>query len=169
MTFTNKYLKCVLPTLPEILLSRAAFLITTQKPSGNLNQSNIFSQRVLSPKNYTKHNNKNTYTFTTAIIIWELLPSALFQKPHSFLSVISITISKTGSNKRFMHQSLWKKKKRKNLICADLLVSESAVTVFNCQSYRVLTVVLQRRKHMQAQLVKACLLNSTLSYTDFLV
>lgn len=46
----------------------------------------------------------------------------------------------------------------KKVICIDLLVSVSAVTVFNCQ-YCALAALPRRRKHMQAQLVEACLLN----------
>lgn len=44
------------------------------------------------------------------------------------------------------------------VICVDLLVSESAVTPFDCQHRRMLAAVPQRRKHMQAQLVEPCLL-----------
>jgi len=58
---------------------------------------------------------------------------------------------------------------KNNLICMDFFMSDSAVKVSNCQYYRVLTVEQQRGKHMEAQLVEACLLNPTPSYTDFLI
>lgn len=170
MTVTNKYLSVYCPLSQKYFSLGQHFwlLHKTQWKLKSIEHISFFLLARAQSKNYTKHSNKKHlgHTFSPPLESGNPLHNSQRGfKSHPASSLrFQLPFIKLGQTKGSRIRQF-----EKNLICVDLLVSESAVTVSNCQYYSVLAVVLQRRKHMQAQLVEACLLNSTPSYTDFLV
>lgn len=152
----------------RLFLSMASLLIAAAKPSGKtINHAHIFfSGQGFNLKLFTKHDNNKQMSHASSLCplrVWEPALEELCLKSHPAFSLkLQLLLAKQCETKgpRVRCKSNLGQAPHVGICCKKCQ---------NCQCYCALTALLQRRRHMQAQLVEACPLNPTSSFTDLLV